>query len=157
MKETNKIEHVAVPDGYRPVRDALPIALVRAREAFVAFYKPMIAARGFTEPQWRVLRIVNEYAPIDITTLAEYCGLHTPSVTRILRVLEEDGYLERRRDTEDTRRSWISVTDKTREIMYTTGKQSEAIREEMFVQFSEEKMNLLADLANELAEVKPLK
>ena len=153
--DKDKLEHQPVPAGYRSVKDALPIALVRAREALLAFYRPMIAERGFTEPQWRVLRIVNEYEPIDITTLSQYGGLHTPSVTRILKTLESDGYIERRRDAEDTRRSWISVTQKTRKIMYQSGANSVAIRKEVFKQFSEEKMNQLADLANELADIRP--
>ncbi|MCO4825375.1 MAG: MarR family transcriptional regulator [Amylibacter sp.] len=151
----DKLDHQPVPDGYRSVKDALPIALVRAREALLAFYRPMIAERGFTEPQWRLLRIVNEYEPIDITTLSHYCGLHTPSVTRILKTLDRDGYIDRQRDVEDTRRSWISVTQKTCEIMYQSGAKSVAIREKVFEQFSEEKMNQLADLANELAEIRP--
>ncbi len=153
--DKDKLEHQPVPAGYQRVRDALPIALVRAREALLTFYRPMIAELGLTEQQWRLLRVVNEYEPIDITTLSQYCGLHTPSVTRILKTLERDGYIDRRRDTDDTRRSWISVTQNTREMMYKAGARAAAIREEMYEQFSEEKMKRLSDLVNELAEIRP--
>ncbi len=37
--------------------------------------------------------------------------------------------------------------------MYASGFESAAIREVLYKQFSEEKMNALADLANELADI----
>lgn len=74
------------------MKEALAIALMRAREALLAFYRPMLAQRGVIEPQLPVLRIVNEYAPIGISTLAEFCGLHAPSVPRIPKLLEADGF-----------------------------------------------------------------
>ena len=111
----------------------------------------MLAERGFTKPQWRVLRVVNEYAPLVITTLAQYCA----SVARILKSLEGAGHLKRLRDEENSRRSLISVRQCTREITYVSGTKSAAIRAEVFKQFSEEKRNELADLANELASIRP--
>ncbi len=152
--DKDKLEHQPVPEGYQRVTDALPIALVRAREAFLMFYRPMIAELGLTEQQWRLLRVVNEYEPIDITILSQYCGLQLPSLTRILKTLQRNGYIQWRRDANVTRRSWISVTQKTSEMTYHTGARAAAIRDEIFEQFSEEKMKRLSDLVNELAEIR---
>lgn len=63
----------------------------------------------------------------------------------------------RRRDQDDTRRCWISVTDKTREIMYVSGMRSKTIRKGIFKQFAEEKVIALRAFAYELTATKPKK
>ena len=45
----------------RSIERSIPIALLRAREAVMAHFRPLLADRGYTEQQWRVLRILNEY------------------------------------------------------------------------------------------------
>lgn len=148
------MEHHPVPEGYRPVKEALPIALTRAREAVLSHWRPLISSRGFTEQQWRVLRVVNEYEPIDISTLASFSALHMPSVTRILQALQKRGYVTRERDTADSRRSWIKVTQKTRDVMYAEGMKSREINEHIMERFGEENFRQLSKLLNELAELR---
>lgn len=148
------MEHRPVPEGYRSVKDALPIALTRAREAVLSHWRPVITARGFTEQQWRVLRIVNEYEPLDISTLASFSALHMPSVTRILQTLEKRGYVSRERDMMDSRRSWIRVTQKSRDVMYAEGEQSKRINDQIIAQFGEENFTTLSRLLNELADIR---
>ena len=46
---------------------ALPIALLRAREAVMWRFRPLVAAASLTDPQWRVLRVLNEFGPLDPT------------------------------------------------------------------------------------------
>lgn len=148
------MEHRPIPDGYRSVKDALPIALTRAREAVISHWRPVISARGFTEQQWRVLRVINEYEPIDISTLASFSALHMPSVTRILQSLEKRGYVSRERDLTDSRRSWIRVTQKTRKVMYDEGEKSRRINERIIAEFGESKFEELSRLLNELADLR---
>lgn len=148
------MEHQPVPDGYRPVKEALPIALIRAREALLSHWRPFIAERGFTEQQWRVLRVVNEYEPIDISTLASFSALHMPSVTRILQTLQKRGYVSRTRDPSDSRRSWIRMTEKARQAMYTQGDRSAAINRSLINRFGEENFRELSRLLNELADLR---
>lgn len=148
------MEHRPIPEGYRPVKEALPIALTRAREAVLSHWRPLISARGFTEQQWRVLRVVNEYEPIDISTLASFSALHMPSVTRILQALQKRGYISRERDTADSRRSWIRVTQKARDVMYAEGSKSSEINKRIIEKFGDENFKELSRLLNELAEIK---
>jgi len=148
------MEHNPVPEGYRPVKEALPIALTRAREALLSHWRPFIAARGFTEQQWRVLRVVNEYEPIDISTLASFSALHMPSVTRILQALQQRGFVTRERDKLDSRRSWIRSTKKAREVMYTEGARTQEINDQIIARFGEENYRQLSRLLNELAELR---
>ena len=148
------MKHQPIPEGYRPVKEALPIALTRAREAVLSHWRPLISERGFTEPQWRVLRVVNEYEPIDISTLASFSALHMPSVTRILQALQKRGYVSRERDAADSRRSWIRVTPKARDVMYSEGLRSAEINERLMSRFGEDNFRELSRLLNELAEMR---
>ena len=148
------MKHQPIPEGYRPVKEALPIALTRAREAVLSHWRPLISERGFTEPQWRVLRVVNEYEPIDISTLASFSALHMPSVTRILQALQKRGYVSRERDAADSRRSWIRVTPKARDVMYSEGLRSAEINKRLMSRFGEDNFRELSRLLNELAEMR---
>jgi homoprotocatechuate degradation regulator HpaR len=68
---------------------ALPVALLRAREAVMFHMRPILRAHGFTEQQWRVLRKLDPARPIDKTTLSFRATLLMPSLLRILKDLEE--------------------------------------------------------------------
>ncbi len=141
------------PTGLRPVNKTLPIVLVRAREALLSYWRPTIAEMGLTEQQWRVLRVVAECGPMDISSVADGTALHMPSVTRILHTLDELGYIDRRRDEVDSRRSWIMVTAKTREIMANCVETSDEIYARISEKFDDKKMAELIDLLNEFAEI----
>ena len=73
-----------------PFREtALPVSLLRAREAFMAHMRPVLRAHGITEQQYRVLRVLDVEVPMDKTTLAERSTLLMPSLLRILKDLEQ--------------------------------------------------------------------
>lgn len=147
-------KHQPVPDGYRPVRETLPIALTRAREAIMSYWRPLLAEGGFTEQQWRVLRVVNEHEPIDLSTLSLFAALHMPSATRIVRSLEARGYLKRRRDPADSRRHWICTSEKAREAIYANGERARQLHEDLVSGFGEAKLAQLSTLLQELAALR---
>ena len=86
----------------RETARALPIALLRAREAIMSRFRPFVAAAGFTDPQWRVLRVLDEQSPLDPTEIAERASILMPSLSRILRDLEADEHISRARRTPRT-------------------------------------------------------
>ena len=51
-------------------RRSLPIALLRAREAVMAYFRPHHRKGGITEQQWRVIRVLYLDGETDATTLA---------------------------------------------------------------------------------------
>jgi homoprotocatechuate degradation regulator HpaR len=81
------------PDASQPPERALPVSLLRAREAVMLHMRPILRAHGFTEQQWRVLRSLDQSKPIDKTTLAARSTLLMPSLLRILKDLEQMGLL----------------------------------------------------------------
>lgn len=140
--------------GLLPVGQTLPILFVRARDVLLSYWRDVLAEMDFTEQQWRVLRVTAELGPLDISRLSTETALHMPSVTRILQSLEKRGYVSRRRDEADSRRSWIDVTDKTRKKMAQAGTHSDAIYAEITASFDQEKMQQLIRLLNEFTEIR---
>ena len=51
----------------RPFTHSLPMALLRAREATMRWFRPHLAAHGLTEQRWRVLRaLTSADGPLDV-------------------------------------------------------------------------------------------
>ncbi len=120
----------------------------------LSFWRDSLADTGFTEQQWRVLRVTAEFGPLDISKLSVETALHMPSVTRILQTLEERGYITRRRDNEDSRRSWVEVTQKARTVMKRAAARSNEIYEEISQKFDSRQMGELIELLDTFTKIK---
>ncbi len=100
------------------IEDTLPVTLLRAREAVMNRFRPVLNKHGITEQQWRVLRVLERHAEtVDASELARRCCLLMPSLTRIIRSLEGDGLLRRQPHANDRRRLRISITAKGRRFV----------------------------------------
>jgi homoprotocatechuate degradation regulator HpaR len=64
----------------------------------MARVRPLLRAHGFTEQQYRMLRTLQNEAPLDNATIAARATLLPPSVTRILADLQDRGLVEDVRD-----------------------------------------------------------
>ena len=98
--------------GIKDDRRSLPIALLRAREAVMGYYRPHHRKGGITEQQWRVIRVLHLDGEMDAAELARRAYLLAPSLSRILRDLEAAGYLKRRPGDADSRQSLLSLSSK---------------------------------------------
>ncbi len=139
----------------RSIRRSVPIALIRAREAVMAHFRPLLAQRGYTEQQWRVLRVLDEFGPLDPTQLADKAALLMPSLTRILKTLEHKGAVVRKRDPDDGRRALILITSKALKTIETSLPGTNAAYGEIEAQFGAENMRDLLGLLDRLANIKP--
>lgn len=106
---------------------ALPISLLRTREQVMERFRPMLAARGITEQQWRVLRVLDESGALDATRVAERASLMLPSLTRIIRALSDLGWVAQSKDVTDGRKTLLSLTEKGRAILQDAALESAAI------------------------------
>src|SRR6187402_330172 len=93
----------------RDTRRALPIALLKARETVMARFRPILAARDVTEQQWRVIRVLGEESPLDASEAAERACVLAPSLTRIIKALEDRRLITRERDSADGRRISLAI------------------------------------------------
>jgi len=104
---------------------SLPMSLLRAREAVMDRFRPVLRSHGVTEQQWRVLRALSASGPIDAGRLAAICCLLPPSLSRIVRDLVGRALIARANSTEDQRVSEISLTEAGRRLIAEVGPKSE--------------------------------
>lgn len=130
----------------RQTRRSLPIALLRAREAVMSRFRPMLARHDINEQQWRVIRILGEYGELDATQLAERALVLGPSLTRMIKTLEQRKLLTKRNDKADGRRTLLSVTPKARALIKEVTPESAQIYKEIETRFGAAEMEQLLDL-----------
>lgn len=133
---------------------ALPIALLRAREVVMARTRPMLAEAGVTEQQWRVLRVLAEEGPLDPTDIAEKSCLLLPSLTRILRYLEDQELVKRAAHETDGRRCVIHITGDGRQLIEDNVQINNSIYVDIENAFGKKKLNELLGLLDDLARIK---
>ena len=90
----------------------LPLLLLQAREGVFEKFRPILNDAGVTEQQWRVIRALLEYGPMEPRQISDICCLAKPSLTGILARMDELGLVLRERFSNDQRRVLISVSDK---------------------------------------------
>ncbi len=133
---------------------ALPIALLRAREAVMAPIRDMLQDIHLTEQKWRILRVLHEMGEVEQSTISKEACLLLPSLTRILRTMEADGQIARRQDTNDKRRTQVKITAMGRQILEANMGTSLAIYTTIEEQMGQDKLDQLLDLLEELQAVK---
>jgi homoprotocatechuate degradation regulator HpaR len=130
----------------RDFKHSLPMELLKAREAAMARFRPMLREHGLTEQQWRVIRALYEYGKIDASELARRSFLLAPSLTRILKFLEKNEIVRRSTDANDQRRMVLVLTRKGKRIYSEVGPDSEALYMEIEKDFGVGKLEALYKL-----------
>ncbi len=133
----------------RDFEHSLPMGLLKAREAAMSRFRPMLRSHGVTEQQWRVIRALADYEPMDASELAARSFLLAPSLTRILQFLEGEGLVKRTADKNDQRRSVLSLTAKGRKLFSKVAPDSAALYDEIESEFGADRMALLYELLEE--------
>ena len=95
----------------------LPHLLLYARETLMAHFRPILHAAGVTEQQWRVLRTLSEVGAMEPNQIARSCQILSPSLTRMLAGMQEQGLIKRARSSADQRRQEISLTPKSTKLI----------------------------------------
>jgi homoprotocatechuate degradation regulator HpaR len=128
--------------------------LMRAREAAMAWFRPMLRDHSLTEQQWRVIRALSETNGIDAGELAAKSFLLAPSLTRILQHLEAEALINRKQNASDNRKAVVALSAKGRRLFEKVAPHSEAlyavIEDRFGVDRLEELYGLLADLHKSL-------
>ena len=94
----------------RKFDESLPMALLRAREVTMGFFRPLLLAHGLTEQQWRVIRVLEEYGALEFNELSRIAWIQPPSLTGILGRLERDALVRRSRSKADQRRLHVALS-----------------------------------------------
>ena len=111
----------------RDFRRNLPMALLRARESVMGRFRPLLRAMDLTEQQWRVIRALHGHKDgLEATALAEMTLLLMPSLTRIIKSLEEQKLVRRTAVEGDNRRKLIRLAERGRDVYAKMAPLSEA-------------------------------
>ncbi len=103
-----------------------------------------------TEQQWRVLRVLQEEGPQEPTRIAERACLLLPSLTRILKKLEDKKLILRRPDTKDRRRQIVEISEDGLEIIHANLPEMLELAEHTRALLGAERHEQLLDLLGEL-------
>ncbi len=148
MKRTAKGEAAAL----RPFSRALPIQLMRAREAVMQRFRPLLRSRGITEQQWRIIRCLVEVEQLEIGELSARCCLLPASLSRILPKLEADGLITRRTHVGDHRRIIVSIAPKGLRLFESIAPYSVVIYAELERVVGTERLTEIHRVLDELIE-----
>jgi homoprotocatechuate degradation regulator HpaR len=135
------------PGGLPPFEESLAAIVLSAKESVIAPMRPKLRELDITEPQWRVMRVLQDRGATDATCLSDVGLLHGPSVTRILKDLEERKLVVREPDPNDGRRTLVALTPDGREIVKVISRDVLRVMREYSERFG---LDRLERLTNEL-------
>ena len=147
MKNKKKMTH-------QETSKSLPIAMLRAREAMMLSFRPLLSKHGFTEQQWRVLRVLGEKGCADAGQVAFEACILAPSLSRIIGKLEKDKYISRFIDAKDGRRINLSLTSLGKETLQKIVPEIGIIYNSLEKSYGEEKLTTLLELLSEISQWK---
>lgn len=136
----------------RSFQRSTPMALLSAREAIMEYLRPHLRNFNLTEQQWRVLRTLTAVDEISTTDLADATVILGPSLTRILRDLEDRKLIKRWTSPEDGRRSMVLISKTGSDLIGEVGVGSEVIYNEISRAFGRENLSELHKLLGEFIE-----
>ena len=125
---------------YPNTSKSLPIAMLRAREAMMLSFRPILTKHGFTEQQWRVLRVLGEKGSSDAGQVAFEACILAPSLSRIIFKLEKDNYISRFVDDKDARRVNLKLTYLGEEILKKIAPDMDVVYKAIHNRYGEEKL-----------------
>lgn len=134
----------------RRTRRSLPIALLRAREAVMGPIRGMLAESGVNEQKWRALRVLHEQGPMELTALAHEACLLLPSLTRMIRPMEDEGLIARSTPAADRRKVVVAVTPEGEALIHAHAAQSAAIFARIERDFGRDRLEALLDMLEDL-------
>lgn len=135
------------------LEDSLTLQLLRARESAMQFFRPVLQKAGFTEQQWRVLRVLNDHEELDAKQLADLSCILSPSLTRIITRFENDGFMVRKKSPHDQRISLLSLTPKAIALVAEFRPEVDAAYQSLIAKLGPKKMKALGALLDDIIKL----
>ncbi len=97
-------------DPWLKLDQQLCFALYSSSLAMTKLYKPLLAPLGLTYPQYLVMLVLWEAQGLSVSQVGQRLSLDSGTLTPLLKRLEQQGLLERRRASDDERRVDVFLT-----------------------------------------------
>ncbi|TMR99916.1 MarR family winged helix-turn-helix transcriptional regulator [Nonomuraea basaltis] len=111
MPSTRAAEAEAQEEEFLRLDEFLCFILYSAHRAVTNAYRPLLDDIGLTYPQYLVLVALYENGPSSVKGLGAKLHLDYGTLTPLLKRLEANGLVVRRRRTDDERQVQVSLTD----------------------------------------------
>ena len=138
----------------RATRQSLPMSLLRAREAMMSHFRPMLDKHGVNEQQWRVIRVLAEAGQLDASEVAERANILAPSLTRMIRAMAERGLIKKSRDAADGRRVMLTIAPAGLALLREASPDSARIYTDLESRFGRDNVTALIALLDALSDLK---
>lgn len=122
--------------------------LYAASRQITALYRPILEALGLTYPQYLVLLVLWEHEKITVKQLGELLLLDSGTLTPLLKRMEEKGWVERARSSDDERVVNISLTAAGKKLKQKASHVPEQLA--CGIEMSEKELKTLRQLLNKM-------
>jgi homoprotocatechuate degradation regulator HpaR len=139
---------------YRYAEHSLALACLRAREAVVSNFSPILQELNVTEQQWRVMRITYEYQELPFAELCHLSCIHKVSMARIVSALSDLGWMKKEKSPSDMRAYNVALTAKGRDIATRAADATQEIYNDIFERYGRNKAELLLELLKDLEKIR---
>ena len=130
------------------------MSLLRAREAVMSHFRPMLDRHGVNEQQWRVIRVLAEAGELDATEVAERANILAPSLTRMIKALTERGLIVKARDEGDGRRVMLTMAPAGLALLREVAPEQARIYADLEARFGRDRVEALIDVLDDLSALK---
>ncbi|HVV36434.1 MAG TPA: MarR family transcriptional regulator [Acidimicrobiales bacterium] len=103
--------------------------------------------------QMSALAAIDRHGPITLGALAEHEGVAPPSITKVIAVLEDDGFVTRAPDPSDRRVNFVSTTPQGAEIVAESRRRKTAWLSGRIRELSADQRQRLADALDVIDEL----
>jgi len=110
------VHNISLVSATPRIDDQLCFALYSASRAMIAAYQPLLGPLGLTYPQYLVLLCLWEEDGVTVSALGERLHLDSGTLTPLLKRMEKDGLVVRRRDREDERKVIVTLGPRGRKL-----------------------------------------
>ncbi len=98
------------------LKNQLCFPLYAAARKVTGLYTPFLKPLGLTYTQYIVFLVLWEQDGIPVSRIGEELMLDNGTLTPLLKKLEQEGYVVRKRSAEDERRVLVTLTEKGRKL-----------------------------------------
>ena len=114
-------------EGVPRLEQQLCFAIYQVGHAFNRAYRPILAALGLTYPQYLVMLVLWEQDGLTVKDLGERLMLDSGTLTPLLKRLEGNGLILRKRGREDERQVLVELTEAGRVLHEKAGRSANPV------------------------------
>ncbi|WP_286902383.1 MarR family winged helix-turn-helix transcriptional regulator [Vreelandella sedimenti] len=138
-----------------PLSDAnvLPGNLLRrCHQISAAIFLRKCEASNLTQLQYIIFCALEEMGPVDQITLGGYTALDRNTIAVVVRKLEERGLVNRRRNPEDRRSMFVSLTEQGEQLRNDSESAVAEVQKEILAPLNENEQEVLCSLLKRIAD-----